>query len=802
MNFDPPIPLIVIVALAFAAAATALWREWKGPRRLAPGWFHPLCFMFRLGAIAALTILLLNPSREISQPESAGHSVVLLDASASMNLAAADGKSRWEAAQDFSDKLKKEDADSIRTLTFSNDLDLDHAAETPEGSRTHLAAAVERLLAGNGGALDHITVVSDGCIHDRDQLGLALALANAAKVPISTHVVGIDSPPRNASLTAVQAPQTVRPRSPVAVHVDVETTGFAPDERLLLRVRNDAGDIQAEREFFPSTDNTRPSSQMLVFESGLRSETYRVELTSPNAPPEIDLDDNRFSFPVEIATGKLRVLFCEGTHAKRTIGSSGHCWNDMEMMSRAWEATGEIEHVLLTPWSQYLNEPNLMGVTFYNGEMKLDRSRNFPQTKEEFHQFDVLIVSDVSRGNFSEEQMNWVVDWVEHRGGGFLMGGGNTAFDTGKYDQTPWEKIVPVDMKSYGAGRYHKWFDIEIPESARNHPLWAVSPDPEKNEHILKAHPQFTGMNLVRRAKPGAIVLASVKGGDEPVIVAQTYGRGRSVAFMPDPNGGGGAFYLDWGPADSPVLSAEIRGIELGHGRGLRFNELVATADYGPEPSHPSPWYAQYWVNMVRWLGENSVRWHRDKLAGRVVAAQARPGEKLPVAAEVLSVSEVDDLLALNVGARLDGFDSRRVRLLYDRDRREFTGELNMPSRSGEADKVDVIFDVEVKGETLSQTVSVGVHRGNPEFAQTAPDPLFLADIARATGGSVVDNAQAAFVAINEATERRSRLSQKSWSEPLWSEWWLWIALAVCLCLEWAMRRLGTQRPAIIEDLS
>lgn len=803
MSFDPPFPVVLIGVVAALAVGVAVWREWKGSRKLNPGWFHVPALFFRVAAILTLTIILLNPSQQISTKRESSHSVILLDASRSMSLADKTG-TRWEAAREFADSISKgitaEGFTAPRIATFSSALNFTDQDGLPTGKETNLAAAIEQILSGSSKeSPDQIMILSDGRIHDRDRLGAALALANAAKVPLSTKVFGIDSFPRNASLVAVQAPRMVRPRSPVAVHVDVTGTGFLPSEMMNLKLTDEEGNVVAQSDFYlpeapggEEESKARPVEQVIVFESGLRSGQYHLELSAPGEP-EVDLEDNQFSFSVEIATGKLRVLFAEGTHWKRTVGEKGHAWNDMELMTRAWEATGEIEHVSLSPWSQYLNEPNLAGVTFFNGEMLLDRTKGFPTSREELYSFDVLIVSDVSRGNFSDEQMEWVVDWVQNRGGGFLMGGGNTTFDSGKYDQTPWEKIVPVDMRGYGEGNLRQWFDIDIPESVKSHPLWTISPDPKKNEEILKAHPRFTGMNHVRRAKPGALVLAVRRGTNEPVIAAQRYGRGRSVAFMPDPNGGGGTFYLDWGPDDSPVLSANVMHIGLGHGRSFKFNEAVAKMDYGPEPSHPSPWYAQYWVNMVRWLGENSVRWQRDKMAGRVVDAQAHPGERLSVAAEVLAVSEVEELLTLNVGARLDRSGARRTRLLYDRDKREFTGELLVPGDLADEKELRVLFDVDVKGQVISEEVSVGIHRGNPEFQHSAPDPVLLADLAAASGGRILKTLQDAVNSNREAAGKRVREAQQSWYEPLWSFLWPWLVFALCFSLEWWLRRKGSQ---------
>ena len=39
--------------------------------------------------------------------------------------------------------------------------------------------------------------------------------------------------------------------------------------------------------------------------------------------------------------------------SKRSVGTNGYSWNDMELMTRAWDATGEIEYECLTPVSEY-----------------------------------------------------------------------------------------------------------------------------------------------------------------------------------------------------------------------------------------------------------------------------------------------------------------------------------------------------------------------------------------------------------------------------------------------------------------
>ncbi|MCW1921115.1 glutamine amidotransferase [Luteolibacter arcticus] len=788
-DFDPAFPIPVIAALAGTAAVFTLYRAFRG-RPMQPAWVQGPVVLLRLMVIALLAFILMNPVERITLQAPESSSMILLDKSASMKLATGEKTTRWSDAKAWATQARQ----TIETVgqpvpplaVFNQELlnvtDLD--AVTPQGDETRLSAALASLFERGDEAPRQILVVSDGCTHDRGELPKVLATARDLGAKISTKVIGTDTPPRNAWIAAVQAPRSVRPKAKVAVHVDLASSGLPPDEPLALVLREDGGKEVARTDFRPRTDGG-PVETVLTFEIGLRTTKYSLELVP--AMEEVAADDNHFGFTVEVSSNKLRVLFVEGTHVKRTVGVTGHWWNDMELMTRAWDATGEIEYDCLTPISEYNDSPNLVGVSFQNGEMRQDPSRSFPATREELYRYDVMLISDVPVGNFSTEQMQWVVDWVNERGGGFLMGGGYTSFDVGNYDQTPWERITPVDMLAYGAGFMEKPFPIRIPESVKSHPLWKVTDDLAENEKALAAHPIFTGMNRVKRAKPGAIVLAvrADAEGDEPVMAAQSYGRGRSIAWLSDPNGGWAREYVTWGPPGGPPQGPHT---ELGHGGNFIFKEAAAKIPAEPTPPHPAPWYGDYWVNLVKWLGENSIRWHRDKLAGRAKAAAAKPGDLLPVAAEVLAVTKLDDLLALDVGARLDIPGTPRVRLEYDRDAREFVGMVPVPA-GAVGEQVTVFFDATANGVAFTDAVPVGLRRSHLEFTETKPDSDFMKELADAGAGRVLDTPQDAATWLAEVAAERQKHAAVAWNKPLWPKWPLLAAILALLCLEWALRR-------------
>ncbi|MEZ5299612.1 MAG: hypothetical protein R3F11_02925 [Verrucomicrobiales bacterium] len=197
---------------------------------------------------------------------------------------------------------------------------------------------------------------------------------------------------------------------------------------------------------------------------------------------------------------------------------------------------------------------------------------------------------------------------------------------------------------------------------------------------------------------------------------------------------------------------------------------------------------------MVKWLGERSVRWRNEKLAGRAVGAYAQPGEPLRVAAEALAVIDPARVPDLDVGARLDLPGAGRVRLEYDRDRREFLGEVPVPAEIG-GGEVALVFDAGLGGgEAATDQVRVGVRRTNPEFTRPTPDAEFLRELSEAGGGRLLGSPGEAAALAAEVAGRRARAGARAWAQPQWARWGPWALLAALLCAEWAIRRWGARQ--------
>ncbi len=81
------------------------------------------------------------------------------------------------------------------------------------------------------------------------------------------------------------------------------------------------------------------------------------------------------------------------------------------------------------------------------------RPSALPDTADELDQYDVVILSDVARADIPDARMTALGEWVEQRGGGLLVAGGEAVFGEGPdggeggYRETELERLTPVTFE-------------------------------------------------------------------------------------------------------------------------------------------------------------------------------------------------------------------------------------------------------------------------------------------------------------------------------------------------------------------
>jgi uncharacterized membrane protein len=194
---------------------------------------------------------------------------------------------------------------------------------------------------------------------------------------------------------------------------------------------------------------------------------------------------------------------------RTTAYGEGHQW-----LSGALAAAGfEVEHL-----------PNHLA------------NERFPSTPEELAAYDAVVLSDIGANTLllhpdtfvksiaRPNRLASIRDYVAN-GGGLVMVGGYLTFQgidaKARYAGTPVEDALPVTIQS-ADDRVEAPEGIEPVVSTPAHPIVAGLPG---------RWPALLGYNRLA-AKPAGAVVATV--GDDPLIVAGEFGRGRSVAFASD----------------------------------------------------------------------------------------------------------------------------------------------------------------------------------------------------------------------------------------------------------------------------
>ena len=445
----------------------------------------------------------------------------------------------------------------------------DGTSIAPTDYDTQLLSALRQLLGRMAGGQHHaVVLLSDG--RSREPAGVQEMARRYAEQHVPIHVVPLGETDRGGDVAMVNmvVPARVRKHSEVIATVWIRSYGY-DGVRTELRLEAILQPGQPPRPLarLPITLTSGIQSFPLRFQSDLQA--TRVQASVPVQTDEISSNNNTVATDILVDSTRIRVLYVEGVQQQTTQRPMP---NDMVeirgLHSVLYEALAEDPDIDCVPL--------LVLPTVGDFQSAIGETRGFPATRAQLYAFDAIILSDVGCRRFTDQQLALVEEWISDRGAGLCMTGGPGSFGDGRWDGTVVADILPVNF----ASAEPSWGTVEqltvrpVPAAVR-HPLWNIVSDPRQNETILGSLPPFTMAHHGLSAKQAAQVLAhgqldsAASDNSMPVMVAGSYGKGRTLAASVGLN-----------PQWSPEFAAWGRG--------------------------DNRYYAKFWRNAVYWLTENS----------------------------------------------------------------------------------------------------------------------------------------------------------------------------------------------------
>jgi len=392
------------------------------------------------------------------------------------------------------------------------------ASLNADGQATDLAAAVATALSKIDRDDAEIVLFSDG--NDNASADVAAAV-RASRRPIHTVLVGSESQQPtalvNVAVDRIDAGDEWTVRSSATIKVNVKSASLAGR---VVDVNLAEVDEQGRASGSPQQTklvlNPSPSGQDVSFDyTPTRTGVHRMAVWIDPVAGERSTADNKRIFQQLATDARVKLLYVEGRARP-----------EYRELSRALARDASIEVATLL---------RVAGDRFSaGGGIDGKPVTKLPFTLEQWRQFDVIILGDLDVSFLNPQQL-LAIEQAVSEGSGLIMLGGQSSFGPGGYQQTPIEKLLPVNVGGRESKQEKTEFVPQITDAGKAHPAMTGLADWFTGKRDDKGLQTLLGNVVVGAPKQGADVLL-VHPVDPPqtVLAVQRYGKGRSAAFTAD----------------------------------------------------------------------------------------------------------------------------------------------------------------------------------------------------------------------------------------------------------------------------
>ncbi len=524
-------PKWALVVLIVAAAVGLAFLIRTHLARAAPvirSWRVAVIWALQSMLAALILVLLWQPAITISELKPQQNMIaVLVDDSRSMAISE-DGATREAQAlktlqggvlqalnRSFQTRLYRIDDAPVRINTLSS---LQASAPT-----TRIGDSLKQLSAETSDLpIGAVVLLSDG----GDNTGTigtdTINALRARHIPVHTVGFGRERVQHDIELQdAVVAPRALAD-SRLAVKITWRQRGYA-GAKINLTVRdvsNPQPKVLASRAVTLGPDGNLQTETLMFDIGGAGAKTLQVS-AGPLAGEE-STANNTLTRVVNAASEPRRILYIEGEPR----------W-EYKFIRQAEEDDRMVQVVSMVRTSQ--NKIYRQGISD-----PAELSNGFPTRAEDLFAYQGLIIGSVEAGYFSDAQQDLIHEFVDRRGGGLLLLGGQFSLADGGWNASKLTDLLPTTLPAQ-AGTFHREQDprngtshtvAELAPAGSNSVITRLVDDPTQNAAKWKQLPYLMDYEDPGAPKPGATVLADMitpEGRKLPLLVTENFGRGRTA---------------------------------------------------------------------------------------------------------------------------------------------------------------------------------------------------------------------------------------------------------------------------------
>lgn len=498
---NPTLQPGMILILTLCGLAIAGYSGWKSTQDCARG-VRLACTALRMSLILLLALIASNPGRwvnqrDLAQPEWS----LLIDASASMELAdadGADGASRHVRARELADQLKKVPEVVLNESSFS--------ADAPTDLFDAGIDAVNRYR-GSGKNLRGLIYLSDGIQVVPAEAKRLVQLSRAQGAPIYGHLIG--GPVKQKDLV-------------IETHRRQYTSFAGQEQKVTARVSNRGlGDIQTVVRLMDE-DGKEIRSVELALKDGA---TSTVELQTPELtagyhtfvwetdlfPEESLSGNNRSLLGINVLDSRINVLLMEGIPH----------WDNKFLI----QLLRQQRFIDLTTVHRLTNE-RYFRVDTGDGDPIEVAEAVFPDDEPTIAAFDVIILGKGAEYYLTAARIQLLKSFVRERGGTLLFARGRpytgSMPELEPLEPVEWGELIQADIrwKPTEAGARSGLFGPLLP--GIDDDIWT---------HLAPV----IGAYRAPKVKPFAQVLvqghyAAAADAKIPMVISRRYGQGMILA--------------------------------------------------------------------------------------------------------------------------------------------------------------------------------------------------------------------------------------------------------------------------------